>query len=98
MDIGVSGFGPESAIDRSMAMSEHFAMDLEKPPIIFENPMYTSKDGTIRMAQPTTTQVSESGNVYNKNYGSPVNPDELAPDTKPASPSADETQVRVINH
>uniref|UniRef100_A0A8D1CWI3 Low-density lipoprotein receptor-related protein 2 n=1 Tax=Sus scrofa TaxID=9823 RepID=A0A8D1CWI3_PIG len=97
MDIGVSGFGPESAIDRSMAMSEHFAMDLEKPPIIFENPMYTSKDGTIRMAQPTTTQVSESGNVYNKNYGSPVNPDELAPDTKPASPSADETQVTKWN-
>lgn len=36
-----------------------------------------------------------SGNVDNQNYGSPVNPSEIAPDTKPTSPSADGTQVTV---
>uniref|UniRef100_A0A8C6B9V0 Low-density lipoprotein receptor-related protein 2 n=1 Tax=Monodon monoceros TaxID=40151 RepID=A0A8C6B9V0_MONMO len=97
MDIGVSGLGPESAIDRSMAMSEHFAMDLGKPPIIFENPTYTSRDTAVKMAQPTTTPVTESGNVYNENYGSAINPAELAPDTKPTSPSADETQATKWN-
>nr|XP_010969732.1 low-density lipoprotein receptor-related protein 2 isoform X1 [Camelus bactrianus] len=97
MDIGVSGFGPETAIDRSMAMSEHFAMDLGKPPIIFENPMYASRDSAIKVVQPTTAPVTESRNVYNKNYGSPINPDELVPDPKSTSPSADGTQATKWN-
>lgn len=32
--------------------------------------------------------------MYNKNYGSPINPAELVTDTKPTS-SSDETQVTV---
>ncbi|KAI5929752.1 Low-density lipoprotein receptor-related protein 2 [Manis javanica] len=95
MDVGVSGFGPESTLDRSMAMSEHFAMEMGKQPIIFENPMYSSGDGTVKVVQPT--QVTVSGNVDNKNYGSPINPSELAPDTKPASPSADGMQATKWN-
>ncbi|KAK2503278.1 hypothetical protein MC885_002248 [Smutsia gigantea] len=91
MPVGVSGFGPESTPDRSMAMSEHFALEMGKQPIIFENPMYSSGGGTVKVVQPT--QVTVSGNVDNENYGSPINPSELAPDTKPASPSADGMQV-----
>uniref|UniRef100_A0A8C0TXJ2 Low-density lipoprotein receptor-related protein 2 n=1 Tax=Canis lupus familiaris TaxID=9615 RepID=A0A8C0TXJ2_CANLF len=95
MDIGVSGFGPESAIDRSMVMSENFAMEMGKQPIIFENPMYASRDSDIKVVQPT--QVTASGNVDNQNYGSPINPSEIAPDTKPTSPSADGTQATKWN-
>ena len=43
-------------------------------------------------------QVTVSGNVDNQNYGSPINPSEIAPDTKPASPSADATQVIVSGY
>lgn len=32
-------------------------MDLGKPPIIFENPTYTSRDTAVKVAQPTTTPV-----------------------------------------
>lgn len=39
------------------------------------------------------TQETASENVENKNYGSPINPSEMAPDTKPPSPSAEGTQV-----
>lgn len=39
------------------------------------------------------TQETASENVENKNYGSPINPSEMAPDTKPTSPSAEGTQV-----
>uniref|UniRef100_A0A3Q2H8C7 Low-density lipoprotein receptor-related protein 2 n=1 Tax=Equus caballus TaxID=9796 RepID=A0A3Q2H8C7_HORSE len=97
MDIGVSGFGPESAIDRSMVMSEHFAMEMGKQPIIFENPMYTAKekDSAVKVVQPT--QVTVSGNVDNRNYGSPINPSEIVPDTQPASPTADGTQATKWN-
>ena len=92
MDIRVTGFGPESAIDRLLAMREHFATDFRKPPIIFGNPTYASKDTTITAAQPTTAPVTESGTVYNKNYGSPINPAEHSSDTKPTPSSPDETQ------
>lgn len=37
--------------------------------------------------------MTASENVDNKNYESPMNPSEVAPDTKPTSPSADGTQV-----
>lgn len=33
--------------------SEHFAMEMGKQPIIFENPMYSSGDGTVKVVQPT---------------------------------------------
>uniref|UniRef100_A0A8U8BUY5 Low-density lipoprotein receptor-related protein 2 n=1 Tax=Geospiza parvula TaxID=87175 RepID=A0A8U8BUY5_GEOPR len=45
MDIGVSGFGGDSAIDRAMQMNENFAVESGKQPITFENPMYTTRDG-----------------------------------------------------
>ncbi|XP_045414697.1 low-density lipoprotein receptor-related protein 2 [Lemur catta] len=95
MDIGVSGFGPESAIDRSMAMSEDFVMEGRKQPIIFENPMYTAKDSAVKVVQPT--QVTASGNVDNKNYGSPITPSEIVPEVKPTSPGADEAQATKWN-
>lgn len=41
------------------------------------------------------TQVTVSGNVDNQNYGSPINPSEIVPDTKPTSPGAEGTQVTV---
>lgn len=37
--------------------NEHFATDFGKPPIIFENPTYSSKDAAITVAQPTTAPV-----------------------------------------
>ncbi|OWK00049.1 hypothetical protein Celaphus_00015801 [Cervus elaphus hippelaphus] len=37
--------------------NEHFATDFGKPPIIFENPTYTSKDTAITAAQPTSAPV-----------------------------------------
>nr|XP_012637337.1 low-density lipoprotein receptor-related protein 2 [Microcebus murinus] len=95
MDIGVSGFGPESAIDRSMAMSEDFVMEMGKQPIIFENPMYAAKDGAVKVVQPT--QVTASGNVDNKNYGSPITPSEIVPEIKPTSPGAEEAQATKWN-
>nr|XP_021524636.1 low-density lipoprotein receptor-related protein 2-like [Aotus nancymaae] len=53
MDIGVSDFGPETAIDRSMAMSEDFVMEMGKQPIIFENPMYSAaRDSAVKVVQP----------------------------------------------
>ncbi|XP_064227407.1 low-density lipoprotein receptor-related protein 2-like [Aotus nancymaae] len=96
MDIGVSDFGPETAIDRSMAMSEDFVMEMGKQPIIFENPMYSAaRDSAVKVVQPA--QVTVSGNVENKNYGSPINPSEVVPETKPTSPDADGTQVTKWN-
>ncbi|XP_060033733.1 low-density lipoprotein receptor-related protein 2 [Erinaceus europaeus] len=95
MDIGISGFGPESVIDTSIVLSDHFAMEMGKQPIIFENPMYASRDSTVTVTQPT--QITPSENVDNKNYGIPINPSELTPDEKPTSPSADETQATKWN-
>ena len=92
MNTGVTSFRPESTLDRSLAITEHFATDFRKPPIIFENPTYASKDTTITVAQPTTAPVTESGMVYNKNYGSPINPAEQGSETKPGPSSPDETQ------
>ncbi|KAM4859286.1 low-density lipoprotein receptor-related protein 2 [Thomomys bottae] len=91
MDIGVAGFGPETDIDRSMALSEHFGMEVGKQPVIFENPMYASKDISVKVELPAQVTVSE--NVENKNYGSPIDPSEIDPELKPTSPSADGTQA-----
>ncbi|ELW62291.1 Low-density lipoprotein receptor-related protein 2 [Tupaia chinensis] len=103
MDIGVSGFGPESVIDRSMAMNEDFAMEMGKQPVIFENPMYSARDNAVKVVLPAqikTTQMSQvtvSGNVDNKNYGSPMSPSEIAPETTPHPPAADGTQAAKWN-
>ncbi|XP_037379377.1 low-density lipoprotein receptor-related protein 2 [Talpa occidentalis] len=97
VDIGISGFGPESAIDTSAALSERFGMEMGKQPIIFENPMYASRDSAVKVVQPTQVTVSVSENVDNKNYGIPISPSEIAPDTKPTSTSADGTQATKWN-
>uniref|UniRef100_A0A8C5KSR3 Low-density lipoprotein receptor-related protein 2 n=1 Tax=Jaculus jaculus TaxID=51337 RepID=A0A8C5KSR3_JACJA len=107
MDIGVSAFGPESAIDRSMAMNENFVMEVGKQPVIFENPMYAAKDTTVRTVLPAQvrhhtgssiySQVAISGNVDNKNYGSPVDPSEIDPESKTTSPGADGAQATKWN-
>ncbi|XP_021582708.2 low-density lipoprotein receptor-related protein 2 isoform X1 [Ictidomys tridecemlineatus] len=93
MDIGVSDFGPESIIDRSMALDEQFAMEMGKQPVIFENPMYAARDGAVQVVLPS--QMTMSGNVDNKNYGSSINPSEIEP--KPTSPDADGTQATKWN-
>uniref|UniRef100_A0A803VR23 Low-density lipoprotein receptor-related protein 2 n=1 Tax=Ficedula albicollis TaxID=59894 RepID=A0A803VR23_FICAL len=54
MDIGVSGFGGDSAIDRAMQMNENFAVESGKQPITFENPMYTTRDGGASTAGAVT--------------------------------------------
>ncbi|XP_059560178.1 low-density lipoprotein receptor-related protein 2 [Myotis daubentonii] len=95
MDIGVSGFGPESAIDRAMVMSDHFTMEMGKQPIVFENPMYATRDSAVKEAP--QAQVTASENVENKNYECPINPSEIAPDTKPTPPSAEGTQATKWN-
>ena len=74
-----------------MVMSENSTMEMGKHPIIFDNPMYTSRDSDVRLVQPT--QVTVSGNVDNQNYGSPVKPSELAPDAKRTCSSADGIQA-----
>ncbi|XP_052581109.1 low-density lipoprotein receptor-related protein 2 isoform X1 [Peromyscus californicus insignis] len=97
MDISVSPFGPETIIDRSMAMNEHFVMEVGKQPVVFENPTYAAKDSTSQVtlaAQGPSirSQVTVSENVENQNYGSPIDPSEIVPEPKPASPGADEVQ------
>uniref|UniRef100_A0A8C0IK70 Low-density lipoprotein receptor-related protein 2 n=1 Tax=Chelonoidis abingdonii TaxID=106734 RepID=A0A8C0IK70_CHEAB len=55
MDIGVSGFGADSAIDRAMQMNENFAVESGKQPVTFENPMYITREGgasVVNVAQP----------------------------------------------
>ncbi|XP_037704852.1 low-density lipoprotein receptor-related protein 2 isoform X2 [Choloepus didactylus] len=91
MDIGASGLGFETDIDKSMAMNEHFAMETGKQPVIFENPMYATRDSTIKVAQPTPVTVS--GNVDNQNYETPVNLSELAPEMMQTSSGAGGTQA-----
>ncbi|XP_006902182.1 PREDICTED: low-density lipoprotein receptor-related protein 2 [Elephantulus edwardii] len=95
MDVGVSGFGPENVIDRSMAMDENFVMETGKQPIIFENPMYSVKDSTIKGHEPA--EVTGSGNVVNKNYESSINPNEIVQKTEETSPSANGTQATKWN-
>ncbi|KAM7316467.1 hypothetical protein ACRRTK_024198 [Alexandromys fortis] len=97
MDIGVSPFGPETIIDRSMAMNEHFIMEAGKQPVVFENPTYAAKDSTSKVVsaaqEPSIgSQVTVSENVENQNYGSPIDPSEIVPEPKPASPGPDESQ------
>ncbi|KAG8510408.1 Low-density lipoprotein receptor-related protein 2 [Galemys pyrenaicus] len=97
MDVGISGFGPESAIDTSVALSERFGMEMGKQPIIFENPMYASRDSAVKVVQPTQVTVSISENLDNKNYGIPINPSEIVPDPTSTSTSADGTQATKWN-
>ncbi|KAM9189054.1 LOW QUALITY PROTEIN: low-density lipoprotein receptor-related protein 2 [Mergus octosetaceus] len=76
MDIGVSGFGGESAIDRAMQMNENFAVESGKQPITFENPMYTTRDsgasGTSAVTVVQPTHVTAVGSKENENFENPV--------------------------
>ncbi|XP_015843100.1 low-density lipoprotein receptor-related protein 2 [Peromyscus maniculatus bairdii] len=97
MDISVSPFGPETIIDRSMAMNEHFVTEVGKQPVVFENPTYAAKDSTSKVTlapqgPSIRSQVTVSENVENQNYGSPIDPSEIVPEPKPASPGAGEVQ------
>ncbi|XP_067405392.1 low-density lipoprotein receptor-related protein 2 isoform X6 [Emydura macquarii macquarii] len=73
MDIGVSGFGADSAIDRAMQMNENFAVESGKQPITFENPMYTTRESgacVVNVAQPTC--VTASNSEESENFENPV--------------------------
>ncbi|NWR88915.1 LRP2 protein, partial [Furnarius figulus] len=76
MDIGVSGFGGDSAIDRAMQMNENFAVESGKQPITFENPMYATRDGgdsktgAVTVVRPTL--VAAAGSEENENFENPV--------------------------
>lgn len=76
MDIGVSGFGGDSAIDRAMQMNENFAVESGKQPITFENPMYATRDGGASTASAVTvvrpTHVAASVSGENENFENPV--------------------------
>uniref|UniRef100_A0A8C4XVC9 Low-density lipoprotein receptor-related protein 2 n=1 Tax=Falco tinnunculus TaxID=100819 RepID=A0A8C4XVC9_FALTI len=61
MDIGVSGFGGDSAIDRAMQMNENFAVESGKQPITFENPMYATRDGGASRASNVDFPPSPTG-------------------------------------
>ncbi|KAG8559732.1 hypothetical protein GDO81_017431 [Engystomops pustulosus] len=70
MDIGVSGFGAESSIDRAMQMNETFTLDAGKEPITYENPMYshTGESGVsvVNISQPPdVTDVSHTQKADN---------------------------------
>ncbi|XP_058520574.1 low-density lipoprotein receptor-related protein 2 [Ochotona princeps] len=91
MEIGVSGFGPESVIDTAMSLSDHFALELGKQPVIFENPMYATRDSAMKAALPP--EVVVTGNVDNKNYGVAMDPLEPVPETAAVSPGADGFQI-----
>ncbi|XP_068936741.1 low-density lipoprotein receptor-related protein 2 isoform X2 [Petaurus breviceps papuanus] len=91
MDIGVSGFGSDSSIDRAMQMNENFAVETGKQPIIFENPMYAARDSVISVDQ--QTQGIEFRNEDNPNYENPISSSEIVVDEKQPSTSAATTQA-----
>ncbi|KAM8806535.1 low-density lipoprotein receptor-related protein 2 [Eudromia elegans] len=76
MDIGVSGFGADSAIDRAMQMNENFAVETGKQPITFENPMYVTRDSLASGASAVTvvrpTHVTAASSEENENFENPV--------------------------
>ncbi|XP_044525030.1 low-density lipoprotein receptor-related protein 2 [Gracilinanus agilis] len=90
MDIGVSGFGPDSAIDRAMQMNENFAVETGKQPIIFENPMYAARDSIVSVDKPAP--VTEFRNEDNPNYENPISSSEIVVEEKQPSTSAEATQ------
>ncbi|XP_072468338.1 low-density lipoprotein receptor-related protein 2 isoform X1 [Notamacropus eugenii] len=91
MDIGVSGFGPDSAIDRAMQLNENFAVEAGKQPIIFENPMYAARDSVVNVDQ--QAPVTEFRNEENPNYENPISSSEIVVDEKQPSTSAEATQA-----
>ncbi|XP_020846577.1 low-density lipoprotein receptor-related protein 2 isoform X2 [Phascolarctos cinereus] len=91
MDIGVSGFGPDSAIDRAMQMNENFAVETGKQPIIFENPMYAARDSVVNVDQ--HARVTEFRNEDNPNYENPISSSEIVVDEKQPSIKAETTQA-----
>ncbi|XP_010219077.1 PREDICTED: low-density lipoprotein receptor-related protein 2, partial [Tinamus guttatus] len=76
MDIGISGFGADSAIDRAMQMNENFAVESGKQPITFENPMYVTRDSGASGASAATvvhsTHVTAASSEEKENFENPV--------------------------
>ncbi|KGL73134.1 Low-density lipoprotein receptor-related protein 2, partial [Tinamus guttatus] len=71
MDIGISGFGADSAIDRAMQMNENFAVESGKQPITFENPMYVTRDSGASGASAATV-VTAASSEEKENFENPV--------------------------
>nr|XP_021127707.2 low-density lipoprotein receptor-related protein 2 isoform X4 [Anas platyrhynchos] len=96
MDIGVSGFGGESAIDRAMQMNENFAVESGKQPITFENPMYTTRDsgasGTSAVTVVQPTHVTAVGSKENENFENPVYASVISASPKEPPQSTDAPQ------
>ncbi|KAI6065095.1 Low-density lipoprotein receptor-related protein 2 isoform X2 [Aix galericulata] len=96
MDIGVSGFGGESAIDRAMQMNENFAVESGKQPITFENPMYTTRDsgasGTSAVTVVQPTHVTAVGSKENENFENPVYSSVISASPKEPPQSTDAPQ------
>eukprot|EP00079_Xenopus_tropicalis_P011186 XP_002936802.2 PREDICTED: low-density lipoprotein receptor-related protein 2 isoform X2 [Xenopus tropicalis] len=90
MDIGVSGFGADSAIDRVMQMNETFTVDTGKEPTVYENPMYTTSEGAAVVTisrPPDVTNINNNGQGAD-NFENPL----YAVDTPQSSGSLETTQ------
>ncbi|XP_019409279.1 PREDICTED: low-density lipoprotein receptor-related protein 2 [Crocodylus porosus] len=93
MDIGVSGFGADSAIDRAMQMNENFAVEAGKQPITFENPVYTSRDSgasVVNVAEPK--HITASSREENENFENPVYASAMSASEKQPSANTETTQ------
>ncbi|XP_029461540.1 low-density lipoprotein receptor-related protein 2 isoform X2 [Rhinatrema bivittatum] len=75
MDIGVSGFGGDSAIDRALQMYENAAEGPGKEPITFENAMYSAMHDSgvsvVNIDQPVHVTASNNGNM-GENFDNPT--------------------------
>ncbi|XP_041433100.1 low-density lipoprotein receptor-related protein 2 isoform X2 [Xenopus laevis] len=91
MDIGVAGFGADSAIDRVMQMNETFTVDTGKEPTVYENPMYnTASEGTAVVTisrPPDVTNINNNGQGAD-NFENPL----YSVDTPQSSVSLESTQ------
>ncbi|XP_074926235.1 low-density lipoprotein receptor-related protein 2 [Chelonoidis abingdonii] len=93
MDIGVSGFGADSAIDRAMQMNENFAVESGKQPVTFENPMYITREGgasVVNVAQPPCVTAIDS--EENENFENPVYSAAISASAQQPPASTEKTQ------
>nr|XP_006135845.1 low-density lipoprotein receptor-related protein 2 isoform X1 [Pelodiscus sinensis] len=93
MDIGVSGFGADSAIDKAMQMNENFAVESGKQPITFENPMYATRESgasVVNISQPSCVTASNSGE--SENFENPVYSDAISARAQQPPASTEMTQ------
>ncbi|XP_069081387.1 low-density lipoprotein receptor-related protein 2 [Pleurodeles waltl] len=96
MDVGMSGFGADSTIDRAMQLNDNFTVDPGKQPITFENPLYlTSKEGSVSIVtvdQPAQAAITNTGDAAGGSFENPfyATLESFAP-PKP-TPSEDTTQ------